>query len=189
MPKLAETNPDMSCALAGLRLDHERDLSVWEVQFCGKQGEESLGPIIGQPGPGAGRSVAVQEGLSCARLAPGEWLLTGRKDLIIGLVAQVEEALRDRLFLATDLTHARTSFRLSGAAARDRIASACPIDLREGSFPIGAAAASLLGKAALFITRLDDQDGAPAYRIIVDQTAARHAASLLHPPVGRAQHP
>lgn len=187
IPKLTEINPDISFALPDIQLDHERDLSVLKLQYRGSQERDLLAPIIGRPLPVNGQSIALGGGLSCAWLAPGEWILMGAKDVVIALAAQVEDSLRDQLFLITDLTHARTSFRLNGSAARDRIASACPIDLRDASFPIGAAARSLLAKMPMFITRLCDQDRSCAYRIIVDQLAARYAARLLYPLAGRSR--
>lgn len=125
-------------------------------------------------------------GISCAWLAPGEWLLTGADADVSAMLDRARAGGGDML-LATDLSHGRVSFVLSGCGARDVLAALCPLDLWDGAFAVDAVARTLLGDTVMFLARLSDADGQPRFRIVVDQTMARYAAHMLAgPPLSRS---
>jgi sarcosine oxidase subunit gamma len=91
------------------------------------------------------------------------------------------------LGLGVDLTHARASFLLTGADARDRLASTTPLNVADAAFGEGSVARTPLGETTMFLARLADRDASPRFRIIVDQTMACYAARMLTAPSTRKQ--
>lgn len=116
--------------------------------------------------------------LSIAWMAPAEWLVTGPFAVVSAWAKRTAILGADDL-LAIDYTHARAAFSVTGQHARARLAAHCPLDLWDGSFPVGSAARSLLGDTGMFIVRLADHAGHACFRVIVDQTMADYAARLF----------
>lgn len=161
----------------GLTLVQELGLGIAKVQIFGGSRDPNLRrtalPVVPLP-----HEQMQEDSLNIAWLAPDEWLLTGPEREIIAWLAWIEERTSDQV-LAVDLTHARVSFLISGTAARDALASHCPLDLWVGAFPVNAVARSLLGDTGMFIARLADLPEGPQFRFIVDQTMANYAARML----------
>jgi sarcosine oxidase subunit gamma len=168
----------------GFDVSHERPLGLLKVQLRGLDAEARLRDRLGLDLPPPGRWSAGGIG-QCAWLAPGEWLLAAEEKQATELARDLRDLLAGDLALVTDLTHGRSSFLISGVLAPERIAAACPLDLRDQSFPPGACAGSILGEARVFLARLLDRDLAPAYRLVVDQTLAAYALRLLGQPSRR----
>jgi sarcosine oxidase subunit gamma len=163
----------------GFRLQPEHLFGIVKVQFYRKEDASFLSRALGESLPAAGRQVPLADGAECAWLAPGEWLLIGPEPVIADLARRLDGELMDVLSLITDLTHSQFPFLLTGPCAKDRLATLCPLDLRDEAFPVGAAARSLLGEARLFVARNAELDGEPAYRLLVDQTLAAYAARMI----------
>lgn len=164
-------------ALDNLSLAPEPFIGIAKVQIRGTKPDASLSVVLGTDAPMPGKSVAIGT-VACAWLAPGEWLLVGDAALVDAVTARIED-LTGVLHLVTDLTHARASFTLSGARARDALAGHCPLDLSESKFEPGDVARSLLGETGMFLQRLRDHENAPNFRIIVDQTMSAYAVRML----------
>lgn len=122
--------------------------------------EVELGPVA-SIAPFRGREAAVARALGGASLpapgrtermgegrliwtGPGRALLVGRAapEGLAGIAAVVEQG--DGI----------ACIRLDGPAAREVLARLVPLDLRDGAFPEGATARTLLGHMAVTLTRL-----------------------------------
>lgn len=161
-------------------LQPEPDLHLLKVQLRGQSANGRLAEQLGGIVPGPGRWIN-HGAMHCCWLAPSEWLVTGDGDAIGRLAFDLERSLAAEVALVTNITDGCASLLLTGTLAAERIASACPLDLRPDSFPPGACARSLIGDAHLFLARLPNRATGPAYRLVVDQTMADYAVRLLAP--------
>jgi sarcosine oxidase subunit gamma len=164
---------------SGVTLTPELQLCMGKVQFLRDTTAGFGGTIFGRSPPPARHSVLSQD-VTISWLAPDEWLLTGPESGVFAMLGRAAEA--GDACLATDLTHARAAFQLSGEKARERLAALTPFDLGEASMPVGGVARAPLGDTGMFLARLADIGGQPAFRIIVDQTMAAYAVRMLSGP-------
>lgn len=164
-------------ARPGVSFRIEPGLGIAKLRIFGDAADARFRVVTGIAPPRAGTQIEDQQ-LSLAWLAPGEWLITGHETAVADWVARADALGADDL-LAIDFSHARAAFLLEGANARAALAAHCPLDLWPDIFPVGAVARSLLGDTGLFIARLGDAEGAPRFRIIVDQTMAAYAGRLF----------
>lgn len=171
-------------ARPGLTLKVERTIGIAKLQLLGRELEQRFAQISGVTAPATGAQVE-ESGLTVAWLAPGEWLLVGAELLVAACLLAIEERSCGEAF-AADITHARTSFLLSGANARGALAAHCPLDFWPSAFPVNAAARTLLGDTGMFIARLEDAVESPRFRIIVDQTMGSYAARMIAGPLPRS---
>lgn len=184
---MAESNPAIMLHRAapsvadivrpGLSFRVEPDLGIAKLRIFGREADTRFRDVAGITPPRALTQVE-DRALTFAWLAPGEWLVTGPETAVAAWVEDAMAPGADDL-LAIDFTHARTAFLLEGEKARAALAAHCPLDLWPDAFPVSAAARSLLGDTGLFIARLADADGAPRFRVIVDQTMAAYAGRLF----------
>jgi sarcosine oxidase subunit gamma len=164
----------------GIALEPEPFLGVGKVQFYGGKAAAFFAKTFDQVAPASGDSLSL-ETVVVSWLAPGEWLVTGAE-------ADVRAALERAIIvagdwsLATDLTHGRTSFVLSGKDARDTLAAHTPLDVSDRALRIGQVARAPLGGTGMFLARLPDLAGEPCFRVIVDQTMAAYAVRMLAGP-------
>ncbi|WP_447764488.1 sarcosine oxidase subunit gamma family protein [Sphingopyxis panaciterrae] len=183
---MAESNPAIMLRRAapdvadivrpGLSFRIEPELGIAKLRIFG-EAEARFRDVAGTAPPRACTQVD-DRGLTFAWLAPGEWLVIGAEAAVAAWVAEATGSGADDL-LAIDFSHARAAFLLEGANARAALAAHCPLDLWPDAFPVGAVARSLLGDAGFFIARLADAEGAPRFRIIVDQTMTAYAGRLF----------
>lgn len=86
-------------------------------------------------------------------VAPGEWLLVGAETTdwhdLMTHVAENGGAL-------SELSHARTVFRIAAGPARDILAKDCPLDLRPSTFTLGHCAQSILVGVGILVHYLGD---------------------------------
>ncbi|ALH79527.1 sarcosine oxidase subunit gamma [Sphingopyxis macrogoltabida] len=161
----------------GLSFRREPELGIAKLHLWGSKADARFREFVGIAAPRVGTAIEHQ-GLSFAWLAPAEWLVTGPEAAVAAWVAGTMAAGADDL-LAIDYSHARAAFTVAGTNVRAALAAHCPLDLWPDAFPVGAVARSLFGDTGLFIARLADAEGAPRFRIIVDQTMAAYAARLF----------
>ena len=87
---------------------------------------------------------------------PGQWLVESAEQRPGELIERIETALRPHGASTTDLSHARTVVRLSGAAATEVLAKLCPIDVE--SMRAGDSAATLAGPFNVQVVKTGDQE-------------------------------
>ena len=92
---------------------------------------------------------------------PGQWLAESDERQPGDLVEHIENALRDHGASTTDLSHARTVARVSGASATDLLAKLCPIDVE--AMRNGDSAVTLAGPFNVQVVKTGDD----AFRLYV----------------------
>ena len=165
---------------AGAALTLEDRLGVGKVQFLRETTVAYFSDLFGQPAPADRQSLSLDM-VEVSWLAPDEWLLTGDEAEVLAIIGRA--VMFGDSCLATNLSHARKAFRLSGAGARDRLAAVTPLDVSAGSMAVGGVARAPLSDTGMFIARLPDSEGQPVFRIVVDQTMAAYAVRMLRGPV------
>jgi len=78
--------------------------------------------------------------------------------------------------IVTDLGQARTVIRLSGARARDVLATGCLLDLHPAVFPPGHCAQTVIAHCTVLIHAVDDT---PSFDLYVARSYARHFWEFL----------
>ncbi len=144
---------------------------LWQVPDAA----DRLSRAIGVPVPEPNRFTGSDD-IALAAIGPDEWLLTGSGERVAAVLAMVERATRDDTVQLLDLTDGLIAMRMEGAAAAACLAAYTPLDLRPGSFPVGAAVRTRFADLAVFVAHVDE---APRLLLICDQSYARYAAYLI----------
>ncbi|SED28601.1 sarcosine oxidase subunit gamma [Rhodococcus koreensis] len=110
-------------------------------------------------------------------LGPDEFLITTHTQSPEDLETQLRTAVTPHGGAAIDVSAQRTTLRLTGAHARDILATGCSIDLHPTVFRPGTAVQTMLGLAGVVLTALDDTG--TDYRILVRASFARYLAAWL----------
>lgn len=112
----------------GIVLAQRRPRSL--VQINGVPDAAVLAESLGGAGAGAAPNRSFRAGgVTCMWNGPGRWLAESDEHPPRELVERIEAALGASGGSATDLGHARTVLRVSGAAAEDLLAKLCPLDV------------------------------------------------------------
>lgn len=164
---------------AGAALMLEDGLGVGKVQFLRGATVAYSSDLFGGPAPADRQSLSLDT-VEVSWLAPDEWLLTGDEAEVLAMIGRA--AMFGDSCLATNLSHARSAFRLSGTRARERLAAVTPLDVSADAMAVGSVARAPLSDTGMFIARLPDSEGQPVFRIVVDQTMAAYAVRMLRGP-------
>ncbi|MDE0941075.1 MAG: hypothetical protein OSB58_01395 [Alphaproteobacteria bacterium] len=125
--------PERRSALVGMEphdLIRERT-GLWIQRLYAPNGLQE--PVSGLDLPEQPNTASHKGGVHALWVAPGEYLLVS------------EEAQTIEGAALSDLSHARTVFRIDAEPARAILAKSCPLDLRLSNFPPGHCAQSGLG--------------------------------------------
>ncbi len=125
--------------------------------------------------PSPNRFAATPRG-DCLWLGPEEWLVVGPPSARAELLEALERAIGPEDGAAVDLSASRVLFELQGSRARDVLASCCALDLHPRVFEAGNCAQTLLAKAPVLLSQVDD---APTYRFFVRPSLASYVVSWL----------
>ena len=87
---------------------------------------------------------------------PGQWLAESDERQPGDLVQHVEGALRPHGASTTDLSHARSVLRISGASAPDLLAKLCPVDVE--TMRTGESAVTLAGPFNAQVVKTGDEE-------------------------------
>lgn len=115
-------------------------------------------------------------------LGPDEWLLIAQGEEPAALGAALEAALGDHAHSLVDVSQRQIGLDVSGVQARRALSAGCPLDLRDGSFPVGFATRTMLSKSEIVLWRR----GPLAYRIEVWRSFAGYVADVLTEAARRA---
>jgi len=115
--------------------------NLWIQRLYAPDGAPRL-PLPAEP-----NRAGYRDGLHALWLAPGEWLLVSEGAMAPADIG--DDAL-------SDLSHARTVFRIPVAAAREILSTGCPLDLRPEVFLPGHCAQSVLASVAILVHFLED---------------------------------
>ena len=125
------------------------------VQINGAPDAAVLAESLGGAGAAPNRSFRAGE-VAYMWNGPGRWLAESDGHSPRELVERIEAALAAHGASATDLSHARTVLRVSGAAAADLLAKLCPIDVE--AMRAGDSAMTLAGPFQVQVARSGDEE-------------------------------
>jgi len=107
--------------------------------------------------PSACGAVASGDGVLVLWLSPDEFLVVSDEQQPAPLTAALVEALESEPGSATDLSANRTTFELSGPAAREVLEKGCPLDLHPRTFEVGTAYLTLIGSVPVILWKVTDE--------------------------------
>lgn len=125
--------------------------------------------------PSACGDVTSGDGVSVLWLSPDEFLVVSDKQQPAPLTTALVEALEAEPGSATDLSANRTTFELSGPAAREVLEKGCPLDLHPRTFEVGSAYLTLIGSVPVILWKVSDE----LYRISPRSSFADFAGRWL----------
>lgn len=120
---------------------------------AGADAVSALSSSLGLGLPTKPKGTASADGKHALWLGPDEWLLIGPDGVDFVALAGQSGALHS----AVDVSHRNVAFVISGPGARATLASACPLDLGNAIFPVGAASRTVFGKAEVVIYRTGEE--------------------------------
>ena len=156
------------------------------VQINGAPDAAVLAESLGGAGAAPNRSFRT-EGVTYMWNGPGRWLAESDERPPCELVERIEAAIGPHGASATDLSHARTVLRVSGAAAEDLLAKLCPIDVE--AMRVGDVAMTLAGPFQVQVVRSGEVEfrlyvfrsfGLAMWELLIDE-AAEFGGEVSHP--------
>jgi len=102
-------------------------------------------------------------------LGPNEWLIILPAAAADATMANLQQAMAGLFFALTDVSGGQTIVVLSGDNVLDVLAKGCSLDLHAHEFGVGQCAQSHLGKAPIFLHKIDDQ---PTIELVVRRSFA-----------------
>ncbi|MDA1101029.1 MAG: hypothetical protein O2967_18835 [Proteobacteria bacterium] len=126
---------------------------LWIQRLYGPDRQSDFGGKLGLDLPEQANRASQDTALHALWLAPREWLLVSDADAARGNLAARIVANGGAL---SDLSHARTVFRIAAGPARNILAQGCPLDLRPAIFLPGHCAQSVLASVAILVHHLAD---------------------------------
>jgi sarcosine oxidase subunit gamma len=131
----------------------------------------ALATALGMNLPDQPKTSNTWNGMQALWLGPDEWLLIGPDGTdFVGLAAR-----SGALHSATDVSHRNIGIVVSGPGARVAINSACPHDLSDASFPVGACTRTIFGKMEIVLIRTDVE----TYRVECWRSFAEYCFGML----------
>lgn len=182
MSRLKRTSPfgeNAACySNEEVRIEEERFLGVAVIvtRTLTQAERERLETALGATIPDVPNQVANNGAVDIAWTAPGEWTLLGEESAVDALCVSARDALHGATAIVAPLTHGKIAFRLSGEGARAVLSSLMPLDFHHRAFYPGTSARSVFGDFSAFVQAID---GAPTFRLVIDQSYAGFAFAQL----------
>lgn len=107
-------------------------------------------------------------------LGPDEWLLLV-ESASADWLPKLEGRVANVSFSIVDVSDRQVGIIVDGPAAEDVLASGCPLDLAQASFPVGACTRTLFHKAEIVLWRV----GRTSFRIEVWRSFADYVSRLV----------
>jgi sarcosine oxidase subunit gamma len=104
-------------------------------------------------------------------LGPDEWYLIGPDGIDFVALANSSGVMQS----AVDISHRNIGIIVSGPGAATAINSACPHDLTEASFPVGACSRTVFGKMEIILYRTAEDE----YRVECWRSFAEYCFGML----------
>ncbi|MEP7246401.1 MAG: sarcosine oxidase subunit gamma family protein [Gammaproteobacteria bacterium] len=117
------------------------------------------------------------EGEICAALwlGPDEQLLLAPEPQAARLVEILHNSLATVAHSVVDISHRQTAFEIAGPSARMLLNTGCPLDLADGSFPVGMCTRTLFEKSEIVLWRT----AADTFHVEVWRSFAPYVTGLL----------
>ena len=132
---------------------------------------DALSKALGVNLPTKPKGSATGAGIIALWLGPDEWLLIGPEGTDFVALAGTANVLHS----AVDISHRNIGILVSGPGARVAINSACPHDLTEASFPVGACSRTVFGKMEIVLYR----EAAETWRVECWRSFADYCFGML----------
>ena len=110
---------------------------------------------------------AARDSWHAMHLAPDEWLLIGRQGAVPGAVREAHSLV--------DISDRSLGFDIAGADVADALNAACPLDLGDASFPVGACTRTVFGKVMVMVWRT----GTASWRVDCGRSFEPYVGVLL----------
>jgi sarcosine oxidase subunit gamma len=109
-------------------------------------------------------------------MGPDEWLIVAPDGDLDALIQKLTEAFEGQHTSIVDVSHSRTTLRLSGIHARETLTKGCSIDLHPRAFSKSHVVNTLLAQAHVTLHQVEDGDDAGncAYDIYVHRSFAEY---------------
>jgi sarcosine oxidase subunit gamma len=131
----------------------------------------ALSAALGVSLPTKPKTSSTNAGITAMWLGPDEWLLIGPDGTDFVALAAKSNVFHS----AVDVSHRNVGIIVSGPGARVAIASACPHDLTDASFPVGACTRTVFGKMEIVLHRESEQ----LYRVECWRSFADYCFGML----------
>lgn len=142
----------------------------------------AAGAAFGVAVPMKSGAPGTKGGRAAIWLGPDEWLLIADGEEPAALGATLEAALKDQPHSLVDVSQRQLGVELSGPLARRALSAGCPLDLRDGPFPVGFATRTILAKSEIVLWRRE----ARSYRVEVWRSFADYVVDFLSEAARRA---
>jgi sarcosine oxidase, subunit gamma len=109
------------------------------------------------------------------KLGPEEFWLIVPEAEGAAVAETLRQALSGEAYALVDVSHRQLGFVLEGPAAETLLASGCPLDLDERSFPAGMATRTLFHKTEVMLWRM----GASVFRVEIMRSFASYFEAML----------
>lgn len=147
-----------------------------KLSFRGRPSSfEAAGKAFGIPLPQSACRFNATASRVAYWLGPDEWLLQATGESDTALFAQMSAALAGQSCALVDISHGSDAFAVQGPMSAYVLNHGCPLDLSERAFPIGMCTRTILGKAAIILSRPDVQ----TFHVDVRRSFAPYAWQLL----------
>ena len=133
------------------------------------------GDAFGIPLPQTACRFSTEGNRAAYWLGPDEWMLQAMGEQPAALFAQMQEALAGQSSALVDVSHRSDAFVVKGPMSAYVLNHGCPLDLSERAFPVGMCTRTVLGKAAILLSRPE----VDTFHIDVWRSFAPYAWQLL----------
>jgi sarcosine oxidase subunit gamma len=120
---------------------------------CARDARERAGSAFGLPMPEAACRAESAAGLAALWLGPDERLLLAPEGEEESVAAALGRALAGMPHSLVDVSHRQVALAVTGAGARELLASGCPLDLDPEAFPVGMCTRTVFARAEVVLWR------------------------------------
>jgi len=135
----------------------------------------AAGKAFGVPFPETACRASVLGERAVLWLGPDEHLLLAPDGSQERILAELDSALSGIAHSLVDVSHRQVAIAVAGRAARNVLASGCPLDLDSAAFPVGMCTRTLFGKAEALLWR----PSAEEYHLEVGRSFADYVRGCL----------
>ena len=120
---------------------------------CGRETRDAAGRGFGIAMPETACRAEAASGRAALWLGPDERLLLAPAGLEDALGGELEAVLEGLPHSLVDVSHRQVALAVAGPAARELLASGCPLDLDDAAFPVGMCTRTVMGRAEVVLWR------------------------------------
>jgi sarcosine oxidase subunit gamma len=120
---------------------------------CARDARDRAGAAFGVSMPEAACRAESAAGRAALWLGPDERLLLAPEGSEEAVAAALGQALAGLPHSLVEVSHRQVALAVTGVAARDLLASGCPLDLDAEAFPVGMCTRTVLARAEVVLWR------------------------------------